>query len=1047
MNVEQEIIKLVNKSNYQKGKLINSNNILPQKQMTLMGNDKIQTFYVKSSNNENVYLVQIITKNRRIISTHCTCPMCDATDSCKHIAAVLINKKDEFFSSIPKEEIFLDASDAIIDALYKKNNPQEKIILKLEIELKFENSYYNKGVFVNIKIGENKLYSLNNKMSQFFNFYDTQDDGYMTFGKEFIYNPSKQTFTKEDNDILKFIKRKYETIQNYYYDSRIFFEDEELLDFMKLLKNKEFHVFPMGIYKGYQDDNPFECKIIKNDKLYEFNIKRDGVLKYLDASNNFLIKDNKIYKISEDMKMLLSLLKKYNTDTITFDKKSLPKFTKAMNNILKEKIDIEEAIKDEFVVITPKVELYFDFDEDIFCNIKFIYNQKEVYYNSDDNTFLRNDLFEKNVALELLQYGIANRDNRLVLNDLDDYECLIDDVIPKLSLKYDIFTTEKLDKANLIKRPKITSHFSIGGDNVFKYDFNLDGINPDEFKDIFENMKLNKKYYKLKNGKLLSLEEESLNEFKNLTENMDIDAKNISDKECIIPKYKALYLDSLKKGYKIIKTNNLFDEFIDNFNKYKKANLDLETSVLRNYQLVGVKWLYNIYKCNFGGILADEMGLGKSIQVIYLIKQILKEKCDSKILIVAPTSLIYNWENEFKKFGSEIEFKVFAGIKKTRKDLFKNTKTNVFITTYGLIREDREEYLNMDFDLTVIDEAQNIKNPNAEMTKVCKQIKSNVKLALTGTPIENSVIELWSIFDFLMPGYLGSLKSFQEKYNIKDTQKQDLYILDTLNKQITPFILRRKKVDVLKDLPEKIENNVFLELNEDQKKIYALEVKRTQKEMDEIIATEGFLKARFKILTLITKLRQICIDPKIVFEDYKGSSIKMDEVCNTVHKLTIENHKILIFTSYRTALELLKNRLEKEKIKCYVIDGSVSSRKRNELVNSFNVDDTNVFLIMLKAGGTGLNLVGADTVIHLDLWWNPQAENQATDRAHRIGQKNKVQVIKFICKGTIEERILELQNKKKILSDTLIEGENRDENIISSLNEKDFRKLLEFSND
>ena len=217
--------------------------------------------------------------------------------------------------------------------------------------------------------------------------------------------------------------------------------------------------------------------------------------------------------------------------------------------------------------------------------------------------------------------------------------------------------------------------------------------------------------------------------------------------------------------------------------------------------------------------------------------------------------------------------------------------------------------------------------------------------------------------------------------------------------------------------------------------------------MDEIIKTEGFLKSRFKILSLITKLRQICIDPKIVYNDYKYESIKMEEACNVVKKITSEHHKILIFTSYKKALEILKERLEKEKIKCFVIDGSVSSKKRNELVNSFNNDDTNVFLIMLKAGGTGLNLTGADTVIHLDLWWNPQAENQATDRAHRIGQKNTVQVIKFVCKGTIEERILELQNKKKILSDTLIEGENRDENILSSLTEEEFRNLLSYSNE
>ena len=236
-----------------------------------------------------------------------------------------------------------------------------------------------------------------------------------------------------------------------------------------------------------------------------------------------------------------------------------------------------------------------------------------------------------------------------------------------------------------------------------------------------------------------------------------------------------------------------------------------------------------------------------------------------------------------------------------------------------------------------------------------------------------------------------------------------------------------------------------IKLNDNQKKLYVEELNKTKSEMDEIIKKDGFLKSRFKILSLITKLRQICIDPKIVYNDYSGGSTKIDEVCNIITKIISDKHKILIFTSYKKALEIVKEKLESQKIKCFVIDGSVSSKKRNELVTSFNNDDTDVFLIMLKAGGTGLNLTGADVVVHLDLWWNPQAENQATDRAHRIGQKNVVEVIKFICKGTIEERILELQEKKKILSETLIEGDNRSSDLISTLDEEEFRRLLAYS--
>ena len=340
-----------------------------------------------------------------------------------------------------------------------------------------------------------------------------------------------------------------------------------------------------------------------------------------------------------------------------------------------------------------------------------------------------------------------------------------------------------------------------------------------------------------------------------------------------------------------------------------------------------------------------------------------------------------------------------------------------------------------------IDEAQNIKNPNAQITKSIKQLIANTKIALTGTPIENSVSELWSIFDFIMPGYLVNLKSFNKKYNTIEENK-----LDDLQKQITPFILRRKKSDVILELPPKIENNIYIDLNKEQRALYIKEVEKTKEEIDKIIKEEGFNAARFKILQLLTKLRELCVDPHILYKNYPKESSKIEQLIKVVQEIINNNHKILIFTSFKTALEIIKEKLNENNISTYTIDGSVSSKKRMELVSKFNKDNTNVFIITLKAGGTGLNLTGADVVIHLDLWWNPQVENQATDRAHRIGQKNTVEVIKLICKGTIEQRILELQDKKKKLANILLETENRDQNIIASLSEADIKKLLQLDN-
>ena len=419
---------------------------------------------------------------------------------------------------------------------------------------------------------------------------------------------------------------------------------------------------------------------------------------------------------------------------------------------------------------------------------------------------------------------------------------------------------------------------------------------------------------------------------------------------------------------------------------------------------------------------------------------------DYQFLIVVPTSLVYNWENEILKFDSSLSYEIINGNKKNREMLIRNCNKNIMISTYGLVREDSEEYQNIHFKTIIIDEAQNIKNPVSNTTRALKTLNSDTKIALTGTPIENSIIELWSIFDFIMPGFLSSLTKFKSKYQFKEFDEEASKMLEALNKIISPFILRRKKKDVIKELPEKICNNIFIELNDKQKEIYVSELKKANELIDEAVKKDGFDKSRFMILRLLTRLRQIAIDPSIIFDNYDYGSSKIDTLLDVLEEVISNNNKVLVFTSFKTALNIVKNRLNERGISSYVIDGSVGSKERIDLVNKFNVDDTNVFLIMLKSGGTGLNLTSANVVIHLDLWWNPQAENQATDRVHRIGQKNVVEVIKLVTKGTIEEKILELQDKKKLLNDKLIDATDLDTNIISSLSEKEIKYLLQYEN-
>ncbi len=448
-----------------------------------------------------------------------------------------------------------------------------------------------------------------------------------------------------------------------------------------------------------------------------------------------------------------------------------------------------------------------------------------------------------------------------------------------------------------------------------------------------------------------------------------------------------------------------------------------------------------ISKCEFGGILADEMGLGKSIQTITYIKHRLQENKDAKILIIVPTSLLYNWQDEFQKFGKDISIMIVNDVKAKRLEKLEQIdKAQVLITSYGLLRQDIEEYTKYHFDTMILDEAQNIKNSRSDTAIAAKQVKARVKFALTGTPLENSIYELWSIMDFIMPGYLGSYATFREQYS--SLEEDETKYLE-LKKQIDPFILRRKKHDVLKDLPEKLENKVYVELNEAQKALYVAELEQAKKEIEDLKERDAIAQNQFFILSLLTKLRQLCIDPSLVFDDYHEGSSKFDTLLQILDEMVQNNHKILLFSQFPSVLKNVMPLLESHHITYLYLDGSTKSEERMQLVKRFNSDNTNVFLISLKAGGTGLNLTSADEVIHLDPWWNPQVENQATDRTHRIGQTKTVEVIKLISIGTIEEKIIALQEKKKELSDLMIEGEHRSEMVLSKLSSDELLKLFQ----
>lgn len=1013
---------------------------------------KVFNFEVDSETKPTYYDVSIVIEdNKEIVKTICDCKEYRNFQSCKHIGAVFVN----YYETLFKGSII--NVHKITEDILNKFMPDEDTLIKKELQVELiinvtekESYYYYYGrtytdFNIKIMIGEDKLYTLGNHATAFKVAYENQE-GEVYFGKNFTYIPEKYYLSSNSKTIIE----SYLDVCEGSYNRNIFAKDFKT--FLNKIKNTNFIINNYKI-EGIKEGFPISSNLIKNNESYELDFDLENIEVLIKNDYEYILYKGNLYHLRKLEQELIDDLMENKLDKLIISKEKVDAFTKGLLKIVRKNLKIDASVTDITLPKEISTKLYFDLRSSyILVDALFKYDEKEVNYFDKSNTILRDIDYETKVINDILKYGFEIDNNKIILKDIEKEVEFLENGLENLATKYEIFTTEKFKGINIKKKTSVTSMFGIGQDNILSYTFSLGDINSNELVNIFEEIKNKKKYYRLKNGDILNLEDESLKELSDLKDDLELSDAEIIAGHGAILKYRAIYLDSLKNTkYNIIKTDNLFDNFIDKFYKFKDINLTLpkdELKILRDYQVTGVKWLYTLAKTGFGGILADEMGLGKTIQVIYYIKQMLKDNENNKFLIVVPTSLAYNWDHEFDSFGSNIKRKICVGNKDKRIKMLRNLNdTNVIITTYGLLREDEELYNNLNFNTMVIDEAQNIKNNMAGITKVVKKINAETKFALTGTPLENSILELWSIFDFIMPGYLASLTKFQSKYKIKDFDEDSEILIKGLSKQINPFILRRKKQDVVKELPDKLINDIYIELKDEQKKLYVAELERVKEEMEKIIETEGMNKARFLILQLLTKLRQICIDPSIVYDNYKDGSNKLEQLESIVNEYIKNNHKILIFSSFKTALNIVKEKLNKAKIKTYMIDGSVPAKDRIEMVDNFNNnDDVKVFLIMLKSGGTGLNLATADVVIHLDLWWNPQAENQATDRAHRIGQKNTVEVIHLITKGTIEEKILELQNKKRILSDKLIDGEIRDKNILSELTKEDIKNLLSYEN-
>lgn len=597
--------------------------------------------------------------------------------------------------------------------------------------------------------------------------------------------------------------------------------------------------------------------------------------------------------------------------------------------------------------------------------------------------------------------------------------------VERLAAFGEVRCTSAFKNLNIVRKMRLSVGVSVSS-GLLDLEIDTENISREELLDVLKGYKLKKKYFRLKNGDFINLEDENLLMLRELMDTMHLPPKEFIKGKIHLPVYRTLYLDKLLEEKEGLYTSrdHTFREMVKNFKTISDADYEVPASlkrIMRSYQKNGFKWFKTLESCQFGGILADDMGLGKTIQAISFLLSAKKKGITS--LVVAPASLVFNWGDEFERFGSQLKVQLITGDQQERQQKIEDyAKYDVSVTSYDLLRRDISYYEGKKFSYQIIDEAQYIKNHTTAVAKAVKVIDSQMRIALTGTPIENRLSELWSIFDYLMPGFLYSYDVFKKEIETPVAKYDDKDAMGRLQRMVGPFIMRRLKADVLKDLPDKLEEVRYVKFDKAQQTVYDAQVVH----MQEMLAKQDdddFNKNKIKVLAELTRLRQICCDPGLCFDNYAGESAKLDSCVELVQSAMDGGHKMLLFSQFTSMLELIRKRLDEQGITCYVITGETSKEKRLQLVKAFNEDAVPVFLISLKAGGVGLNLTGADVVIHYDPWWNVAAQNQATDRAHRIGQTKKVTVYKLIARHSVEEKILKLQESKRDLAEQVMNGE------------------------
>ncbi len=978
--------------------------------------------------------------------TSCTCPkLASVKIECQHIAAVLLTIDENHMSQH-------DLSEKVFRLFQADKKPTSGSQLHFEKREVVDAAFAMKPV---LKDKENFL-----GISLLLNLSVVQDPRKLLHaiknGKQSdLFDPEVHCFKKEADVVIQHLIDILD-------DEKTFLEEMEILPQELILPPSSFRkiapLLQQVDVKMYLNKKVYDGLKLKKEPLslhFSFTEENaNGVMLKVDGLKSLLVfrayntvfKDGSFISLDTDDCRRLAELKRMldssRTNSIPIALNQVQMFVEKVVPGLRKlgKVELDETVAKRFAKTPLVAKLYLDRVKNrLLASIEFQYEQ--VMINPLDprehrmNTMIIRDYDKEQMILDLMEESeFGSTDEGYFLHNEElEYKFLYH-MLPKLQRFVQVYATTAIRNRVFREnaKPQIRIRVKKERTNWLEFKFEMDGIPESQIRELLSALEEKRKYYRLKNGSLLSLETREFEEIQRFLQANPVQDEDL-EQGLNVPIIKGFKMMDSVKDDAVFSLEESFRQFLEEIRNPSGENIPVPKQVdkiLRDYQIHGYKWMKTLAHYGFGGILADDMGLGKTLQSITFIlselPDIRHKKCPA--LIVSPSSLTYNWMSELKKFAPEIKAIVMDGTRKDREHTFSRLKeVDVVITSYPLLRRDINLYATNLFHTVFFDEAQAFKNPVTQTFRAVKRVKSDYKFALTGTPVENSLEELWSIFHVVFPELFMGLKEYSNL-----TRK-------TIARRIRPFMLRRVKEDVLAELPKKLESLESVELLPEQKKLYAAYLAKLRHDTLKHLNKDTLRKNKIRILAGLTRLRQICCHPSLFVNGYKGRSAKFEMLLQLIEESQRSGRRVLIFSQFTKMLELIGRELAYQGLPYFYLDGQTPSEKRVERCERFNSGERDFFLISLKAGGTGLNLTVADTVILYDLWWNPAVEEQAADRAHRMGQTQTVQVIKLVARGTIEEKMNELQDKKRHLIEEIIDP---DERVSNALTEDDFREIL-----